>query len=58
MTADQWFESLRAKTSADYFIVTDLPEFYAQRDLVQLLTKRFPVIARSARYVIFDLRGT
>ena len=58
LAADQWFESLRAKTSADYFIVTDLPEFYAQRDLVQLLIERFAVIARSPRYVIFDMRGT
>ena len=40
----------------DYFIVTDMSEYYGQRELHELLLSRYPMIAETERYVIFDLR--
>lgn len=54
--AEHRFEELRHLVGADYFVVTDLAELDAQRDLARLLTDRFAVVASTGLYLIFDLR--
>lgn len=49
------FERLTKKWSPEYFIVADLEDFARQKDLRDLLTGRFGVIAESDKYLIFDL---
>lgn len=56
-TALERFNSKYARHSPQYFIVADLEEFARQRDLKELLTDRFAVIAESNTYLIFDLTG-
>jgi len=41
---------------SDFFIVTEMQELKAQPDL-ELLLDRYPKLAETDRYVIFDLRG-
>jgi hypothetical protein len=54
-TALERFNDRYARHSPQYFIVADLEEFAQQKDLKDLLTNRFSVIARSDKYLIFDL---
>jgi hypothetical protein len=49
------FERLTKKWSPEYFIVADLADFARQKDLKDLLTNRFGVIAETDEYLIFDL---
>ncbi len=56
-TALERFNSKYTRHSPQYFIVADLEEFARQRDLKELLTTRFAVIAESDTYLIFDLTG-
>ncbi len=56
-TALERFNNRYARHSPQYFIVADLEEFAQQKDLKDLLTNRFSVIARSDKYLIFDLTG-
>jgi len=55
ITALERFNSKYARHSPQYFIVADLEDFARQKDLKQLLTTRFAVIAESNTYLIFDL---
>jgi hypothetical protein len=48
-------ENLIKKWSPEYFIVADLADFDRQKDLKDLLTRRFAVIAESSKYLVFDL---
>ncbi len=41
---------------SEYFIVTNFGEFEAQKDLKQVLSREFPIVAKSKTYLIFDLR--
>ncbi len=50
------FNELVAKYSPEFFIVTEMGEFERRADLKNFLTKNFPVLVRSDRYLIFDLR--
>jgi len=54
-TAVERFNSKYARHSPQYFIVADLEEFARQKDLKDLLTTGFAVIAESDTYLIFDL---
>ncbi len=56
-TALERFNSKYTRHSPQYFIVADLEEFARQKDLKDLLTNRFSVIAQSDKYLIFDLTG-
>jgi len=49
---------LREPNGADYFIVTDLGELDRQSDLKEFLTGRYPKLAQTERYVVFDMRGS
>ncbi|HVX30185.1 MAG TPA: glycosyltransferase family 39 protein [Nitrolancea sp.] len=49
---DTWF----AQRSPEYFIVLDMNEFEQQPDLQAFLTERYPVLAETDDYLIFDLR--
>lgn len=40
----------------EYFIITDLDEYKKQAELRQLLTQKFPILAQTDDYLIFDLR--
>jgi hypothetical protein len=40
----------------EYFIVTDFEEFDLQSDLKTFLNENFPLLAKTNRYIIFDLR--
>ena len=55
ITALERFNSKYARHSPQYFIVADLEKFAQQKDLKDLLTNRFSIIARSDKYLIFDL---
>ena len=55
LTAAEQLAAFR-RSSPEYFIVSDLPALDAQADLKRLLDSRFPVVAKTDRYVIFDLR--
>jgi hypothetical protein len=57
ITAIERFKNKNARHSLQYFIVADLEEFNRQEDLKDLLTNRFSVIARSDKYLIFDMTG-
>jgi len=54
--AEACLESLRAGGRADFFIVTDLREFYAQSDLREILVSRYPTLAETEDWMVFDLR--
>jgi hypothetical protein len=41
----------------DYFLVTDMDEFNAQKDLKEFLYQNFPVYQEGTDFVIFDLRN-
>lgn len=51
------FEKTLNRSGAEYFIITDLPEFDRQSELRELLVRRFPVLVATRGYAIFDLRG-
>ena len=57
ITALEHFNNKYARHSPQYFIVADLDNFAQQKDLKDLLTNRFSVIAQSDKYLIFDLTG-
>lgn len=38
----------------EFFIVTDLKEFDRQNDLKEFLNSKFPIVASTSRYMIFD----
>ncbi len=53
---EERFRDFEANYSPQYFIVTQMDEFKQQPELRDLLTKRFRLLARDDRYLIFDLR--
>jgi hypothetical protein len=55
-TAEARFRASYAPHGPEYFVVLDLEELAAQEDLARFLGSRFPVLAREADYVIYDLR--
>ena len=56
LTVEERFNTLRAKYSPEYFIVTDPREFRSQVDLRDFLATNFPILSRNPSYIIFDLR--
>lgn len=53
----QQIRSLIANNNAEYFIVTEFPEYESQPDLMNFLTENFPVVVHNNDYLIFDLRS-
>jgi hypothetical protein len=53
--AEERLAAMRAKARFRYFIVTDIQELHGQPDLERLLAAKFPVLAASNRYLIYDL---
>jgi hypothetical protein len=49
------FEAFAKKWQAEYFVVTNLPDFSAQTALHDYVSASYPVLAKSDRYVIFRL---
>jgi hypothetical protein len=47
---------LQRTRRADFFVVTSLDEFRAQKELQQISNERFSISAQTDRYVIYDLR--
>ena len=45
-----------AERSPDYFIITDMEDLKVQNDLKEALKARFPKVAESPDYIIYDLR--
>jgi hypothetical protein len=56
LPADKLLAKLRAEHSPEFFVVTDRAEFEANDELRRLLTERFPLLAETRYYLIFDLR--
>ena len=54
--AELRLRAFRATEPFDYFIVTDFTAFGEQPDLVALLVRNYPTLARTSDYWIFDLR--
>ncbi len=50
------FNEMLLKFSPEFFVVTELQEFEAQRDLREFLVRKFPILVQSDGYLIFDLR--
>jgi hypothetical protein len=57
LTIEQRFQELNQAYPSDYFIVTEMGEYRAQPQLAEFLVKRFPVLVRDDRYLVFDLRA-
>jgi len=57
-TAAARLAALCAKTDLRYFIITDLPELHGQPDLERLLATKFPLLAASDQYLVYDLEGS
>jgi 4-amino-4-deoxy-L-arabinose transferase-like glycosyltransferase len=55
ISVEERLRTLMSKYSAEYFVVADFEEFEAQQDLKQFLIRRFPLVAESSHYLIFDL---
>jgi 4-amino-4-deoxy-L-arabinose transferase-like glycosyltransferase len=54
--ANARFNTWFASRSPQYFIILDMQEFDQQPDLKAFLSERFPVLAQTDDYLIFDLR--
>jgi 4-amino-4-deoxy-L-arabinose transferase-like glycosyltransferase len=51
------FDDLVRRFSPDYFVVTWMEDYRRQVDLAQLLSSRYPLLAETADYLVFDLRA-
>ena len=56
ITAEERFNNKYKRWSPEYFIVTDLEDFDRQKDLKDLLTNKFTIVAQSDKYLIFDFK--
>jgi hypothetical protein len=50
-----YFKNKYKRHSPEYLIVIDLEDFDRQKELKDFLTSRFPILAVSDKYLIFDL---
>lgn len=55
LNAQELYLKKYASYQPSYFIVTDFNELHKQKDLEEFLKKRFPIIASTPRYLIFDM---
>ena len=55
-SVEEVFNAFRRRSSADYFVITDMGELEAQPRLKSFLSARFPILAQTPDYLIFDLR--
>ena len=51
------FDELQAQIHGEFFIVLDMPEWDEQPELQAFLRSRFPVVAETDEYLVFDLRS-
>jgi len=56
INVEEHFNKLYLKHSPEYFIVTNFKDFEKQPDLQSFLWNKFPVLAQTEDYLIFDLR--
>ena len=49
--------SCRRPIGAEYFIVTDMDAWHVQPELEAFLRSRYPVVAETDDYLVFDLRS-
>ena len=54
--AEQRFRESCAASRPEYFIVRDLKDFDRQPDLKQFLDRTYSLLARTDRYLVYDLR--
>ena len=57
MTAKERFDMLNIDNTLHYFVITDLSELTAQRELNDFLRNNFTVLEENESYLIFDLRS-
>ena len=58
ISPEERFSVMTSDYSPEYFIVADMENFEEQEDTKDLLTRRFPIIAQSDNFIVFDLRET
>ncbi len=56
LSVTERFQKMTTDNTPDYFIVTNFIEFNAQPELKQFLISRFPVVAQTKDYLIFNLK--
>ena len=56
MTIEQRFSKMCSNFTPEYFIITEFGEFAKQPGLQEYLVSKYPVLAKTDKYLIYDLR--
>jgi 4-amino-4-deoxy-L-arabinose transferase-like glycosyltransferase len=57
MTVEQQFQTFMSKQDYDYFVITSALELALQPQLKAYLDSHFPLVAKDAYYLVYDLRS-